>query len=433
MGNNFDYKSFKNGISKIEDYIKEGKYEESKNFFEQNKRALEDIDNENIEKVLQLFLDKIKEEHKITFQNIIVNLKGEDKILLLFKLFYEDKLIDTLNDVNINDLGKNSKIKNIENEFEKLEREIKNINKIYKYIFTEYSKSILSEKKAHNYYKIGKMYYSNFILRKEESSEKLSEIIIYLEKCKSEYEKTKNKKIKLKDYENLLNTIKSHQNFLLGNESFKYGKYMEALNYYENINCNDSNLNEEKKKVIKLCYQNLGRLEEEKAKKEKEKGNINGEKAHYEIAKEYYQNTENNNKLFELRFIICKIEIEDIIKSYESQKEFVSFEMFFDILSKIKGKKYSKFISTDLLILLIRLSIISFIKNNLNIFIDNLKSFTQDKIENEKMNSIMLDLIFELKEFQKRDENNLLEYIKESLKPDNSEIRKIFYLSILII
>ena len=132
--------------------------------------------------------------------------------------------------------------------------EIKKVEKLYKYIKLEDSKSFLSEKIAENYYKLGMLKYSKFLKNEEKENfstnlSTISKIIEIFEKCYENYKQSKNNKLNLKKYENIKKTVNSKKALLLGNENFKNEKYEEALKNYENIECNDPNINEEKKNL----------------------------------------------------------------------------------------------------------------------------------------------------------------------------------------
>ena len=218
---------------------------------------------------------------------------------------------------------------------------------------------------------------------------------------------------------------------MLGNEELKKEKYLEALNYYEKINCVDKDINTKKKENSLLCYQELGKKEEEKALSEKKH-----KKVHYKKAIDYYEKVKKNNKLLELNFIVDKIEIEEIIKINESTEKINYFVEIFDILNNLKKEEYIIFlssISSDFLILLIRLSIISLKKNCLEDYIQILDKYDTEIFENKKINSLKIELILELKKYQLIPKRRKLQDIEESIKSDTSEIKKRFYLSALIV
>ena len=86
--------------------------------------------------------------------------------------------------------------------------EIKKVEKLYKYIKLEDSKSFLSEKIAENYYKLGVLKYSKFSKNEEKENfstnlSTISKIIEIFEKCYDNYKQSKNNKLNLKKYENI--------------------------------------------------------------------------------------------------------------------------------------------------------------------------------------------------------------------------------------
>ena len=113
---------------------------------------------------------------KTKYKNIIKNLKLEDKLIHLFKLFFDEQLIETIcgNKIIIS-IENNNSVPNIvkpdqESREDDLNDEIKKVEKLYKYIKLEDSKSFLSEKIAENYYKLGMLNYSYFSKNEEEEN-----------------------------------------------------------------------------------------------------------------------------------------------------------------------------------------------------------------------------------------------------------------------
>lgn len=444
MGNQNPFEIIKIEIDNMVNFLKNGNYTEAKKVIDENLVKVKEIrDAKDKKELLNLLIEKVKNEKISEFITIIKYLKIEDKILLLSKLLYDSNLIDSIEefDEQITNIEEDTLIINIEdnNLVNKWEKEIKEMKRISNHVYLEYTKSFLFEKIAENYYKIAKKYYYyNFSLKRLEnqSLEDLEYIIDCAEECISYYKKTKNNKIELKKYDNFLSEIKSKQNLLLGNEELKKEKYLEAINYYEKINCINQNINKKRDENILLCYQELAKIEEEKAQYEKNIGNIDLEKFHYTKAIDYYKKVKNNNKLFKLTFILDKIIIEEIIKKNESSEIINYFDDIFEILNNLKKEENHNFfssITSDILILLVRLSIISLKKNCLKKFIYYLENYDMEEFKNEKINSLKIELILELKKYQQIPEINKLLYTKESLKPDNSEIKHRLYLSALII
>ena len=113
-----------------------------------------------------------------------------------------------------------------------------------------------------------------------------------------------------------------------------------------------------------MSWISIGKLEETKAKSEKEKGN-DREKNHYKNALKHYEKINKIHKLFKLNYIIYKKDIEKIIKSNEFQETIEYYQQIFDILKHLMKDEYSKYVYTiisEYLIMLVRLSIISFKK-----------------------------------------------------------------------
>ena len=81
------------------------------------------------------------------------------------------------------------------------------------------------------------------------------------------------------------------------------------------------------------------------------------------------------------------MDIEKIIKSNEFQETIEYYQQIFDILKHLMKDEYSKYVYTiisEYLIMLVRLSIISFNKNNFIRFIEYLEDFIIE-IKNNKI------------------------------------------------
>ena len=75
-----------------------------------------------------------------------------------------------------------------------------------------------------------------------------------------------------------------------------------------------------KKKKIWECHEYLGKLEETKAKLEKEKGN-DREKNHYKNALKHYEKINKIHKIFELNYLIDKWILKKLLNQMNFRKQ----------------------------------------------------------------------------------------------------------------
>ena len=431
MGNNNLKSEISKKIYEMKDYIESFNYEKSKEIYEAIKLELSKIDKEDdINEIAQyLILSHTKPEIAIKFSALIENLKPGDKLKYLFKLIYENELaesIDKSEEQGIINSLLFRKEKEDKNNFEKMMKDINiKMNRIIivdKYIDFLQFKSLMFEKIAEKYFKLGSLLYSNYSTNKNQKSSELQEVVNLFTQCIENYQKTGNQKVKLEEYSSALERVKAHQNILRGREYMKEEKFEEALKCFQQIEVNISNIVEEKNKGIYSCYEKLGE------KKEQEKN--------YEKAIEYYMLIDNKFKIFELNIKINELLIIDCIKGKKFENTLVYFQTIFDLVNKAQNKEFIELKYTKIfnlfIELIVRIAIISYQNNNLKYYIETLENIKAD-LQNEGIISEIKQLLLELRMLQKNNENIFFEHIQKSLNSGNSEIKQRFNLSFLII
>ena len=417
-------------ISKIDNFISQNDYKNSnKVYLEARKKILNLNDEELIGKLTQYLLaNLIEEKNKLKFQTLITNLRYNDKIPFLFQLIYENKLVDSIEKIQIkgnkiihNKLSEEKDINKIKQEIEVKMNKIIEVNKFIKLC---YFQSILFEMIAEKYYRLGSVNYSSFISKKEQKSKDLYEIIVEFSQCVHNYNKTYNQKVRLSNYNDSLEKVKAHYNILLGFEKINEKKFEEALNILNTVNYNNATMIEEKSKGIYICYERLGELEEEKE--------------NYEKAIEYYTKMKKDEKVFELYIKLNKKKIIECIKSKLYKQSFNFFLEIFDSFNKAKNTEYFEIkyneIKVILIELIIKLAIIEYKDNTLNDYISLLEQLI-NTINHNEMESKIDELLLELAMIKiQEEENNLFNYTKDSLLNEkSSEVKKRLYLSLMII
>ena len=431
MGNNIIEKITPE-ILKIENLIYQNDYKNSFITYSKAKEKILNLEDEEMINNLTnyLLVNCIEEKNHLKFKTLIANLRNKDKIPYLFQLIYENKLVDSIekietkNNIIINQKSSKDKNKDIVQTKKEIELKMLKIIEINKYIEMCYFHSILFEMIAEKYFNLGTVNYSLFTQKKEQKSSDLIEIINLFEQCVDNYNKTGNQKKKLIYYNNSLEKIKAHYNILLGFEKITEEKFDEALQLFNKVKYNNSSMIREKNKGTYICYENLGKIEEEKE--------------NYEKAVEYYSKIEKNEKVFELNILLSEKKIIDCIKAKKYNESFDYFTKIFQSFNEANNFEYYEIKYNDIKVILIeliiKLSLISYRNNTLKDYIELIQDL-KNKINHKEMESKFEELLSELTIIQiKEEDGNLFNYAKKSvITPESSEIQKRLYLSILII
>ena len=429
MGNNIK-EEISQKFYEMKSFIECFNYEKSYEIYQTLKSELIKIqDVEDINEISDYLIENhIQKNIGYKFRTLIKNLRPNDKLDFLFQLLYENELVESI-EYNIEKNNFNSLIikkekidkNNIEQVRKDINIKLNRINNVYKFIKLFQFKSILYEKIADKYYNLGSSIYLNYCTKKNQKSNELQEVVDLFTNCINYYQKTNNQKTKLEEYSADLEKVKAHQNILKGREYINGEKFFEALKCFENINCNISNIIEEKNKGIHFCYEKLAEIEEEKQ--------------NYEKAIEYYMLIDNNFKINELHIKINYILIYKYIKEKKYEISFSYFNNVFDIVKKAQNREFIELKYSSIFItfieLTIKLAIDYYQANKLKDYIENL-TIKNVIIDNEGIKSQINQLLQELKFLEKNNKNNYFEYLKKSLNLGKTEIKQRFNLSFLI-
>ena len=429
---------------KVSEEVYEMKKLIAKNLYEEAKKSYETIRSElilvkkedDINDIVNLLIDKHTDKKVgLEFQNIIITLMPKDKLEFLIQLIFENELIESIDKSVENKDDNHGFIKIIKNEKDDFQRRKEEINqKMLKILIVDkilkfhHFRSIMFEKIAEEYYNLGTLMYSSYGAKKKQSSDELGEIVILFNECVENYDKTEDQKTKLDEYTNAYEKVTAHQNILLGRELIKQEKFDKALECFNKVNFNNSEIIEEKEKGVRFCYEKMAEKEEEEKK--------------YPEAIKYYKLINNNFKVIELKIIlnrqniINKNTIMDCVKSQKYDKILKYFNDIFELVDQAKNiefveLKFSK-IFEIFIDSIVRISIFFYQNKFLNHYILILKQM-KDSFQNEGISSEMKDLVDELDKLNNNGEQLDFEYITNSVSPNNSEIKQRLYLSILII
>ena len=85
-------------ISKIDSFISQNDYNNSDRVYKEARKKILNLENEELIRKLTQYLlaHLIEEKNKLKFQTLITNLRYNDKIPFLFQLIYENKLVDSI-------------------------------------------------------------------------------------------------------------------------------------------------------------------------------------------------------------------------------------------------------------------------------------------------------------------------------------------------
>ena len=181
MGNNI-IDNIKEEISKIDNLISKNDYKNSDEAYSKAKEKIINLEKEElIEKLTKYLLaNLIEEKNQLKFQTLIANLRNKDKIPFLFQLIYENKLVDSIENIQINgniiinNKFSGEKEKDIDKIKLEIESKMKKIIEVNQYIKLCYFQSMLYEMIAEKYYRLGSVNYSIFVSKKEQKSKDLA-------------------------------------------------------------------------------------------------------------------------------------------------------------------------------------------------------------------------------------------------------------------
>lgn len=424
MGNNI-IELLNKGIEQIKQLISNQEHKQSYIQYKELQKQFVDVESEEGLKYLLDYATSPK--NQLTFSTIIGNLKKRDKIAFLFRLIYEQFLVESIESETDEGEKKTDNALTIilndrQREKEKIVNKISKIIQINYYISSVYYKSYLYELIAEKYYNLANINYTNFIQENKDSLDEIQEIIDQYYQCKDNYIKTKNYQKLLDIYTNAYNKVFEHKKLLTAFQKYKEKKYEEALNHFNEINTNDPKMLGEKKYGINLCNEKLG---------EQEKENKN-----YEKALDYFTKSKNNFQIFQLKLLINENRIINCIKEKKYENSFVYFEEIFNSYNdtmriEYVDKKYSD-IFNIFIELIIKLSLFYYEKRDIKKFKDSIE-ITIQKLNHKETKLHIEELMTELNNIESIENKELYKITIDRLFSKNiSEIKQRFYLSLLV-
>ena len=399
-------------MKQLDELIIKGQFDEAKKKFIKSENSLKSTSSEEKKsEITNYLLEYLDQETRKYLKNYIWNLYSSDRIYLIFKEIYEEKLIKSC-EFNISSLSKEDEI----------ESYIQKLEKVFIMIGLPSKVGVINERLSQLYYKLVDIKFQQFQMNPQ--LDKIEEIIKLQEKSIQYIKQTINTEQKI-ECEGFLEILLNEKYKLYGIECQKNNKYEEAIEYYEKI----TKMTELILDCIEKCYEEIV-LENERSK--------NYEKALNALGK--LHNNENRIKLKKVE-LKMKLLYQQIEKLIEQNNYFPSLDLYYDLLEfKIENNLDEKYFEsdfekyTDLFISnLINITLYSFKENKFPEFISKLeeksKQFTKQKIL-----IYVNDLLDYLKKIEK-DKNILsLENITKSLlsKEKLSEINQRIFLSFLI-
>ena len=399
-------------MKQLDELIIKGQFDEAKKKFIKSENSLKSTSSEEKKsEITNYLLEYLDQETRKYLKNYIWNLYSSDRIYLIFKEIYEEKLIKSC-EFQISSLSK-------ENEIESY---IRQLEKVFIMIGLPSKVGVINERLSQLYYKLVDIKFQQFQMNPQ--LDKIEEIIKLQEKSIQYIKQTINTEQKI-ECEGFLEILLNEKYKLYGIECQKNNKYEEAIEYYEKI----TKMTELILDCIEKCYEEIV-LENERSK--------NYEKALNALGK--LHNNENRIKIKKVE-LKMKLLYQQIEKLIEQNNYFPSLDLYYDLLEfKIENNLDEKYFEsdfekyTDLFISnLINITLYSFKENKFPEFISKLeekaKLFTKQKIL-----IYVNDLLDYLKKVEK-DKNILsLENITKSLlsKEKLSEINQRIFLSFLI-
>jgi hypothetical protein len=399
-------------MKQLDELIIKGQFDEAKKKFIKSENSLKSTSSEEKKsEITNYLLEYLDQETRKYLKNYIWNLYSSDRIYLIFKEIYEEKLIKSC-EFQISSLSK-------ENEIESY---IQKLEKVFIMIGLPSKVGVINERLSQLYYKLVDIKFQQFQMNPQ--LDKIEEIIKLQEKSIQYIKQTINTEQKI-ECEGFLEILLNEKYKLYGIECQKNNKYEEAIEYYEKI----TKMTELILDCIEKCYEEIV-LENERSKK-------------YEKALNALGKLHNNENRIKIKKVELKMKLlyQQIEKLIEQNNYFPSLDLYYDLLEfKIENNLDEKYFEsdfekyTDLFISnLINITLYSFKENKFPEFISKLeeksKQFTKQKIL-----IYVNDLLDYLKKIEK-DKNILsLENITKILlsKEKLSEINQRIFLSFLI-
>ena len=359
-------------MMQLDELIKNENFDEAKRKFIKYQNELKKTSSEEKkQEMINILIEFLKPETKNVLKNYIYNLISEDRIYLIFKEIYEEKLIDSC------DFEKSqiTAEKDIKEYIEKTE-------KVFKMVGLVSKTSVVNERLSLLYFKLANIKFNN--LPRNRKLKQVEEIIDLEEKSLQYIKQTINNEQRV-ECEKMLEELLNIKYELIAVDKMIEKKYDEAIEFFKKVTKENENV----LNCIEKCYEEI-MMENEKNK-------------NYEKALEALEHLHNNvhrikEKRVELRMKLIYQKIENKLKG----KNYSSvLDLYYDLLEfKIDEGLSEKYFEQD------------FEKYN-ELFISNLISITLDSYKENKLSDFLKKLEEKSTKFKKE---KVLFYLKDLLK-----------------
>ena len=359
-------------MMQLDELIKNENFDEAKRKFIKYQNELKKTSSEEKkQEMINILIELLKPETKNVLKNYIHNLISEDRIYLIFKEIYEEKLIDSC-DFEKSQITAEKEIKEY----------IEKTEKIFKMVGLVSKTSVVNERLSLLYFKLANIKYNN--LPKNRNLKQVEEIIDLEEKSLQYIKQTINNEQRV-ECEKMLEELLNIKYELIAVDKMIKKKYDEAIEFFKKVTKENENVHN----CIEKCYEEI-MMENEKNK-------------NYEKALEALEHLHNNvhrikEKRVELRMKLIYQKIENKLKG----KNYSSvLDLYYDLLEfKLDEGLSEKYFEQD------------FEKYN-ELFISNLISITLDSYKENKLSDFFKKLEEKSTKFKKE---KVLFYLKDLLK-----------------
>ena len=359
-------------MMQLDELIKNENFDEAKRKFIKYQNELKKTSSEEKkQEMINILIELLKPETKNVLKNYIHNLISEDRIYLIFKEIYEEKLIDSC-DFEKSQITAEKEIKEY----------IEKTEKIFKMVGLVSKTSVVNERLSLLYFKLANIKYNN--LPRNRNLKQVEEIIDLEEKSLQYIKQTINNEQRV-ECEKMLEELLNIKYELIAVDKMIGKKYNEAIEFFKKVTKENENVHN----CIEKCYEEI-MMENEKNK-------------NYEEALKALEHLHNNvhrikEKRVELRMKLIYQKIENKLKG----KNYSSvLDLYYDLLEfKLDEGLSEKYFEQD------------FEKYN-ELFISNLISITLDSYKENKLSDFLKKLEEKSTKFKKE---KVLFYLKDLLK-----------------
>ena len=366
-------------MAQLDELIKTENFEEAKKRFIKYQNELKkNSSRDKRHEMVDILMELLEPETKNNLKNYINNLVSADKIYLIFKEIYEEKLIKSC-DFEIKELSKEKEIKEYIEKTEKIFGMIGLVSKV----------SVINERLSNLYFKLVDIKFQN--LSKNRNLKEIEEIIELQEKSLQYIKNTINNEQRV-ECEKFLEELLNIKYQLIGVDKMNERKYDEALEFFKKVTKED----EEVLGCIEKCYEEIM---------------LENEKSHnFEKALEALEHLHNNQyrikqKKVELNMKLLYQKIQNKLK----EKNYASvIDLYYDLLEfKLDEGLDEKYFEQDF-------------EKYTELFISNLISITFDSYKENKLSELVKKLEEKSSKFKKE---KVLFYLKDLLN-NLSQIQK---------